>query len=256
MARSASLSRLTDVAKQQPPGRKANRQKPSDQLRKGILLLLSLLGKEAKAMEFVISKHCSPWNMTAINATIPHFNITAANITIPPFIIPAGNVTISPWNITAANITVPQSNITGSATVPPFNIPTGNITVIPANTTANATASPPSNRTPIQLTIANGCGESIWPGIVTQSGIGPGSGGFELTPGTSRLMFISADWAGRIWGRTDCSFNSDGSGPSTDDGVNGYGAACLTGDCFGKLNCQFAVSPPPFPYRNSHRASS
>ena len=256
MARSAWLNRLTDAVKQQPPGRKANRQMPSDQLRKGMLLLLSLLGKEAKAMEFVISK-CPPWNMTAINATIPQFNITAAN---PPFNITAANVTISPWNITAANITipqfnttaanitVPQFNITGNATVPPFSIPTGNITIIPTNTTANATAGPPSNRTPIQLTVANGCGELIWPGIVTQSGIGPGSGGFELTPGTSRLMFISADWAGRIWGRTDCSFNSDGSGPSTSDGVNGYGAACLTGDCFGKLNCQFAVSPPPIPY--------
>ncbi len=168
-------------------------------------------------MEFVIT-NCSPWNLTAINATIPQFNITAGNITVPQF------------------------NITGNATVPPFSIPTGNITVIPTNTTA----SPPSNRTPIQLTVANGCGESIWPGIVTQSGIGPGSGGFELTPGTSRLMFISADWAGRIWGRTDCSFNSDGSGPGAHEGVNGYGAACLTGDCFGKLDCQFAVSPAPF----------
>jgi hypothetical protein len=58
-------------------------------------------------------------------------------------------------------------------------------------------------------------------------------------------MFVSADWAGRIWGRTNCSFNGDGSGPSVEDGVDGLGAACMTGDCLGKMNCQFAVSLGP-----------
>ncbi|KAK4153095.1 Hsp70-like protein [Chaetomidium leptoderma] len=95
-----------------------------------------------------------------------------------------------------------------------------------------------------ELIVTNGCGESIWPGIVSQNGIGPEAGGFELTPHSSRVQFVSPDWEGRVWGRTNCSFNSDGSGPSTPDGVNGYGAACLTGDCSGKLNCQFAGQVP------------
>jgi hypothetical protein len=100
------------------------------------------------------------------------------------------------------------------------------------------------------LTVAKDCGESIWPGIATQAGVGPGIGGFELTPGTTRMMFVSQDWAGRIWGRTNCSFNNDGSGPSTYSGVDGNGAACMTGDCLGQLNCQSGVSLaflPPFP---------
>ncbi|KAL2198453.1 thaumatin, partial [Corynascus similis CBS 632.67] len=104
--------------------------------------------------------------------------------------------------------------------------------------------SAPSSCTPIQLIVANRCGESIWPGIVTQNGIGPGTGGFELTPGTSRTMFVSPDWAGRIWGRTNCSFNADGSGPNTYSGVDGYGAACVTGDCLGKLDCPSAGRVP------------
>ncbi|KAK3298617.1 thaumatin family-domain-containing protein [Chaetomium fimeti] len=116
---------------------------------------------------------------------------------------------------------------------------------VPVNSTTNVTTVDPQNdSTPIQLTVVNSCGESIWPGIVTQNGIAPAAGGYKLTPGTSRMMFVSADWAGRIWGRTNCSFNSDGSGPSTFNGVNGHGAACLTGDCLGKLNYEFAGQVP------------
>jgi hypothetical protein len=71
--------------------------------------------------------------------------------------------------------------------------------ITPANSTANVTtAGSLSDRTPIQLTVVNSCGESIWPGIVTQNGIGPAAGGYKLTPGTSKMMFVSVDWAGRI----------------------------------------------------------
>ena len=95
--------------------------------------------------------------------------------------------------------------------------------------------------TPIPLVISNGCSEVIWPGIGTQNGIGPGTGGFALSPATSMQMYVSPDWQGRIWGRTNCSFNADGTGPSNLNGVNGNGAACLTGDCFGRLDCKFTV---------------
>ncbi|KAH6630511.1 thaumatin family protein [Chaetomium sp. MPI-SDFR-AT-0129] len=105
------------------------------------------------------------------------------------------------------------------------------------NSTGNATVGSLSNRTPIKLTITNSCEESIWPGLVTQTGVGPPSHGFELVPGTSRVMFLSSDWAGRVWGRTNCTFNADGTGPRTPEGVNGRGRACLTGDCGGRRNC-------------------
>jgi hypothetical protein len=55
-------------------------------------------------------------------------------------------------------------------------------------------------------------------------------------------MFVSPDWAGRVWGRTNCSFNGDGSGPSAYGGLDGNGAACYTGDCVGKLDCESTVS--------------
>ncbi|KAK4102889.1 Osmotin, thaumatin-like protein [Parathielavia hyrcaniae] len=112
---------------------------------------------------------------------------------------------------------------------------------IPANTTAES----PSDLTPIQLIVTNGCSESIWPGILTQNGTGPGTGGFELTPGNSRLMFVSSNWGGRVWGRTNCgSFSGDGSGHRTSNGVDGDKTACLTGDCIGKLNCTLAGRAP------------
>ncbi|CAP67621.1 uncharacterized protein PODANS_1_15140 [Podospora anserina S mat+] len=101
-----------------------------------------------------------------------------------------------------------------------------------------------NNLTPIPLLVTNNCAETIWPGIATQNGIGPGTGGFELGPGASRQMYVSPDWQGRVWGRTNCSFNADGTGPSNLNGVNGAGAACLTGDCFAQLDCQFTGAVP------------
>jgi hypothetical protein len=115
------------------------------------------------------------------------------------------------------------------------------------NTTINGTANPQPkliNPTPIPLVVTNSCGETIWPGIATQNGMGPRTGGFELAPGATRKMGVSPDWQGRVWGRTNCSFNSDGTGPGNLHGVNGNGAACLTGDCSGTLDCKFSVSCP------------
>ncbi len=60
-------------------------------------------------------------------------------------------------------------------------------------------------------------------------------------------MRVSWDWQGRVWGRTNCSFNANGTGPSQLNGVRGNGAACLTGDCFGVVDCQFTVSLPCLP---------
>jgi hypothetical protein len=42
---------------------------------------------------------------------------------------------------------------------------------------------------------------------------------------------VSGDWQGRVWGRTNCTVNDDS-------------CSCETGDCLGKLNCEFSGSTP------------
>jgi hypothetical protein len=82
---------------------------------------------------------------------------------------------------------------------------------------------------PIPLVVTNNCDSTIWPGIATQHGEGTDSNGFELGPGRSRNMSVGPTWQGRIWGRTNCTTGNDT-------------AVCSTGDCFGKLDCEFSVS--------------
>ena len=95
---------------------------------------------------------------------------------------------------------------------------------------------PPAKRGPpehwegrIPLVVTNKCESTVWPGIATQSGTGPGTGGFELAPGTNRTLWVGSSWQGRVWGRTNCT-------------VNGNSCACKTGDCFAELDCEFSVS--------------
>lgn len=87
------------------------------------------------------------------------------------------------------------------------------------------------------LRVTNQCSEDIYPAILTQSGVGPDTSGFPLTSGRSRDLTVSADWQGRVWGRTNCTFGQDGKP------MSGQGAAvCSTGDCGQFLECQGAVS--------------
>jgi hypothetical protein len=90
----------------------------------------------------------------------------------------------------------------------------------------------------IPLSVENNCAETIWPGVGTQHGTGPGIGGFELAPKMTRDLWVGATWQGRVWGRTNCT-------------VAGDSCACTTGDCFGKLDCQFTVSPKRTAIRDS-----
>ncbi|KAL1643361.1 hypothetical protein SLS61_009283 [Didymella pomorum] len=83
------------------------------------------------------------------------------------------------------------------------------------------------------LLVTNNCPDDIWPGISTQSGNGPDTTGFKLSPGDTKNQTVSEDWQGRVWARTNCTFNSDGTGPAS-----GSGKACYSGDCNGMLNCQ------------------
>jgi Thaumatin family len=96
-------------------------------------------------------------------------------------------------------------------------------------------AGPPRRRerdSGIPLIINNQCGEPLWPAIETQAGTGPGIGGFLLAPGTSRSLSVGEDWTGRVWGRTNCSFNANGTASS-----RGSAPACDTGDCGGLMSC-------------------
>lgn len=94
------------------------------------------------------------------------------------------------------------------------------------------------------LVISNNCADTIWPGIGTQAGTGPGTGGFELSSGSSNSLTVSADWQGRVWGRTNCSFAPGGASASNLNGNNGAGRACDSGDCGGVLSCVNTVRCP------------
>ena len=106
------------------------------------------------------------------------------------------------------------------------------------------------------LVVSNLCKETIYPGIATQSGTPPKASGFELTAGQTMNLTVSADWQGRVWGRTNCSFNSAGTGPSNNGGYNGFGQACGTGDCNGLVNCKVTVGIPLNSNPNSRRVLS
>lgn len=85
----------------------------------------------------------------------------------------------------------------------------------------------------VPLLITNNCADTIWPGIYTTAGTGPGTGGFELAAGANRSLEVGSDWYGRVWGRTNCTSPSDGV------------LTCTTGSC-GQMDCtQASVSHNP-----------
>lgn len=84
---------------------------------------------------------------------------------------------------------------------------------------------------PIPLIITNNCPDTLWPGIASQAGDGPGIHGFELGSRKTKNLTVGPTWAGRVWGRTNCTVGNDT-------------ATCQTGDCMGKLNCIYGVSVP------------
>ncbi|XP_074560003.1 pathogenesis-related thaumatin-like protein 3.5 [Curcuma longa] len=80
------------------------------------------------------------------------------------------------------------------------------------------------------FTIVNYCKTTIWPGIT------PGEdfdgGGFALNPGESVVFTAPVGWNGRIWGRTGCNFDSDGTG------------SCQTGSCGNTIKCGASGQTP------------
>ena len=94
----------------------------------------------------------------------------------------------------------------------------------------------------LPIMVTNYCAATIYPAFLTQAGTGPSVGGFELGSGSSQSVTVSDDWQGRVWGRTNCSFDGSGTAASSDGGLNGGGQACVTGDCNGEVSCTVAVS--------------
>lgn len=90
----------------------------------------------------------------------------------------------------------------------------------------------------VPLRVRNECNEDIWPAILTQNGQGPSSHGFLLTPGNYTNLTVGQDWQGRVWARTNCTFDEDGNVPPSSQGK----VTCSTGDCGHFLECEGAVS--------------
>nr|XP_018679281.1 PREDICTED: thaumatin-like protein 1b isoform X1 [Musa acuminata subsp. malaccensis] len=88
------------------------------------------------------------------------------------------------------------------------------------------------------FTFVNKCGETVWPGILSNAGSPQlESTGFELPVASSRSFQAPAGWSGRFWARTGCSASA----------VGGGGAwSCATGDCgSGQVECNGAGAAPP-----------
>jgi beta-mannosidase len=66
----------------------------------------------------------------------------------------------------------------------------------------------------------------------TQSGAGLADSGFQLAPGEQKILSVFENWHGRVWGRTNCWFNEDGTKPS----AGSPGKAWGLGDCSGARN--------------------
>ncbi|XP_020115041.1 thaumatin-like protein 1b isoform X2 [Ananas comosus] len=85
------------------------------------------------------------------------------------------------------------------------------------------------------FTFVNRCGDTVWPGMLSNSGRSPlETTGFALPAGGSRSLLAPTGWSGRFWGRTGCSFDPAGRG------------SCSTGDCgSGQVECNGAGADPP-----------
>ncbi|CAL9163870.1 thaumatin-like protein 1 isoform X1 [Musa acuminata AAA Group] len=89
------------------------------------------------------------------------------------------------------------------------------------------------------FTFVNKCGETVWPGILSNAGSPQlESTGFELPVASSRSFQAPAGWSGRFWARTGCSASAVGGG--------GAAWSCATGDCgSGQVECNGAGAAPP-----------
>lgn len=94
----------------------------------------------------------------------------------------------------------------------------------------------------ITFHVANKCPFPVWPATAPNTGHPVlADGGFFLPPGQSKSVRAPATWNGRFWGRTGCNFTSANGNADS----RGATAACLTGDCEGRLSCNGSIGTPP-----------
>ncbi|KAL6641207.1 hypothetical protein ACP70R_019388 [Stipagrostis hirtigluma subsp. patula] len=87
--------------------------------------------------------------------------------------------------------------------------------------------------------VANRCPFPVWPASAPNTGHPVlAAGGFFLPPGRARRVLAPATWNGRFWARTGCNFTGSG-------GRGATAAACVTGDCGGRLACNGSAGAPP-----------
>jgi len=85
----------------------------------------------------------------------------------------------------------------------------------------SSTPSPPNRN----IKITNNCPEGLYPAIIGSGGIPLSQTGFYLASNDARTVSVPSSWVGRVWARTNCTFDRNG---------RGY---CSTGDCDKKLMC-------------------
>lgn len=85
-----------------------------------------------------------------------------------------------------------------------------------------------SGQTNIPISVVNSCQDTIYPAILTQGGTGPSKTGWQAKSGSNQTVYVSADWQGRVWARTNCTWNASGAS----------GTSCSTGDCGGLQACK------------------
>lgn len=87
------------------------------------------------------------------------------------------------------------------------------------------------------LTVYNRCPWNVYPALLSNSDT-PGKlfspSGFTLAAGEHKNVTVAYNWAGRLWGRTNC----------TTVGNDTKNLACGTGDCGGELECTGTGTPP------------
>ncbi|KAI7730616.1 hypothetical protein M8C21_009111, partial [Ambrosia artemisiifolia] len=82
------------------------------------------------------------------------------------------------------------------------------------------------------ITVVNDCRFTVWPAISGSPDLN--ITGFELTEGNSLSLQPPANWTGRLWGRTGCTFNGSGHW------------SCKIGDCgSGEMECNGRSATPP-----------
>ncbi|HTK12009.1 MAG TPA: thaumatin family protein [Ktedonobacteraceae bacterium] len=116
----------------------------------------------------------------------------------------------------------------------------GQVVPAPANPPACGSAQTPQpGTTPPaagqhNFILVNNTSQTIWAAAAGNAGFpAPAHGGWVMPPGSTFTVTVANNWAGRFWGRTNCSFDSAGNGN------------CETGSCGTVLQCNGATAAPP-----------